>query len=394
MPTVDQQSPIRVAQLIDSLNTGGGERVAVSLANGLPRHGYRSYLVSTRQGGPLEAAVSPEVEVYLGQRRSRWDLSGMRRLRTYLREERIHLVHTHSHHTAYLIRLLLAGRRSKPLHIVHDHAGNVIKSRKMAVYDGIILRHVDAYVAVSAELRARAQRLLPLPEDCCVWIPNGIELGDLAPPWQGRPTVVQVANLHHPKGHLTAMRAAALLRQEIADLHWVCVGQMGNAEDPYLKQVRALIDEYGLGETVSLLGLRSDVRSLLRQAHVGVLTSDDEGLPLAVLEYMSAGLPVMMTEVGQGPAILQESGAGRWVPPKSPEAFAKVLGELLREPAVRHQMGARGREYVEKHHGLDVMVTQVDALYRRVLARKPLLSRVTAGTPETEANSQTARETS
>ena len=88
--------------------------------------------------------------------------------------------------------------------------------------------------------------------------------------------MIQVANLQEPKGHRIAMQCAALVRKQIPELRWLCVGRCLEATE-YVRAVRSQIAELGLEGCVELLGERHDVRELLREAQVGVLSSDLEG---------------------------------------------------------------------------------------------------------------------
>ena len=356
---------LSVMQMIDSLDLGGAERVAVLLANGLARRGVRSHLVATRRFGPLEEAVDAGVSVWCAGKRHTLDLRCLWRVARYMDAHGIDVVHSHKHECSYTARMSRWIARRKPLHVVHDHSGGGATSRKLAFLDWLLLRHVDLHLSVSEGLHERAQSLLGLPEDRCLYLRNGVEVHAAGPRWAGPPTVVQVATVRPVKDHETAVRAAAILRRSWPDLSWVAAGAL---PDPaYAKQVRDLAEGLGMAEAFHLLGARKDVRPLLRQAHVGVLTSVAEGLPLSVLEYMAEGLPVVMTDVGQGPALVRGAEAGLVVPPRDPEALAEAVAGLLADPDRRRAMGENGRRLVAAEYSVDTMVDRVAALYEERL---------------------------
>ena len=112
------------------------------------------------------------------------------------------------------------------------------------------------------------------------------------------------------------------------------------------------------------------VRSFLRQAHVGVLSSDLEGLPLAILEYMSESLPVAATQVGQVPAILSASGGGVVVSTGDPAALAEEVVRLLRSETLRQELGAAGRRHVVEKFSVEAMLLQVRELYTELFAER------------------------
>ena len=361
---------ISVTQFVDDLTIGGAERVCVMLANGLAQLGYDSSIICSRGKGKLMSKVLPVVRCWSGNRKSRWDIRGIFRIAKYIENLGFKIVHTHNHPSSYLMRIVLCFLKNKPIHVVHDHYGPGITDRKIAFYDKIILRKVDAYIAVTDELRYRALKLFSLPDDRCMFIPNGIDLQPRQPPWMGEPTVIQVANLHSPKSHSTAMRAAALLRQSIPGLKWICVGKISDQPDDYINEVRELISELRLSSCVKLTGELDDVRALLRQAHVGVLTSDSEGFPMALLEYMSEELPVVLTDVGQCGPLVREAESGIVVPPADPGRLANALLYIFNNQESARKMGENGRCYVDRHFSMEVMVQRVDLLYSELLSER------------------------
>ena len=365
---------ITVVQLLDTLAVGGKERVAVNLANGLAALGCKSHVIASRNTGPLAEAISPEVSLWHADRKGRFDLAGVLRIARYFDDNAVDVVHSHNQSSSYLARFAVKLCRSRPAHVVHDHKGAGLNSRKQAFLDRFLLNRVDAYISVSQELRDRAARLLDIRAGRCIFVRNGIRIPPEAPAYVGRPTVVHVANLHPPKDHATAMRAAAALRRRIPDLRWRCIGRISPEPHQYVDEVRGLIAGLHLEGCVELLGERSDVEGLLREANVGVLTSQSEGLPLSVLEYMACRLPVVVTETGQAPAIVRASGGGAVAPTGDAEAIAEALHETLKDPSRANLMGRKGRTYVAEGFSVETMVQEVLRLYDDILADLPVRS--------------------
>ena len=360
---------IAVAQFLDDLSIGGMERVAIMLANGLARIGYDSNVVCSRGDGKLINKLLSDVNCWWANRKSRWDARGILRIAKYIESTKFDIVHTHNHYSSYLLRIILRLCKHKPLHIVHYHHGPALLNPKLFMYDWLFLRNAEAHIAVTEDLRDRAMKLLSLSADKCVFIPNGIDLQAPQPPWVGSPTVIQVASFRGPKSHATAIRAAAFLRQSIPDLKWICVGKISDPEDGYIKEVRKLIKELQLTSCVELKGELDDVREVLRKAHIGVLTSDSEGLPIALLEYMAEQLPVVVTDVGQCGSIVRKAKSGTVVPPSDPSKCADAINDILSKPASARRMGENGRKYVDEHFSIEAMVKRVDRLYSDLLTK-------------------------
>jgi len=112
------------------------------------------------------------------------------------------------------------------------------------------------------------------------------------------------------------------------------------------------------------------VRDVLEAFDVATVSSDFEGSPLAVMEYMEAGLPVVSTAVGGLPKMIHDGVHGRLVAPRNPDALAAAIAELLADPERRAEMGAAARERRRAEYDLDVMVSRVEDLYEQLLTAR------------------------
>jgi len=354
-----------IAQVMNSLGRSGLEYVASRLAQAFAQPDSDSHLlVTSRVPGDLFDEMLGEVRVDFFRRSWPLDPSAIRRLGRYLEKHDIQLVHSHNWVSAYQVWAALRMSSARPVHVLHDHCGSYDEWR--GPLDRMVLGSLDAVVTVTEPVRARFARLLGLAPDRCLLLPNGVALGPGGSPWTGRPTVIQVANFHVAKAHDTAFRTAALLREQIPDLRWVCVGDLAENLE-YTARMRELFDALELEGCVELAGGCSDVRERLREANVGVLTSDTEGLPVSILEYMAESLPVVMTDVGQAPHVLKESQAGIVVPPQDPESFRDALASLLGNPSEAVTVGLRGRAHVGRYFSDEVMIDAVRSLYLDLL---------------------------
>ena len=172
-----------------------------------------------------------------------------------------------------------------------------------------------------------------------------------------------VAVLRPQKALDVLVRAARKLVDEFPRLHLVIAG-----EGPERERLEPLIAELGLGSHVHLLGMRTDVPDLLAGLDVAVSSSAFEGSPLAILEYMQAGLPVVATRVGGVPDIVASGETGVLVEPGDPDALAAAVAGLLRDPEMVTAMGRRGRERQQHEFDLDLMVRRLEGIYERLIA--------------------------
>lgn len=361
-----KKSMPRVAQVLDSLQAAGKERIAVNLANGLAEHGYASYLISTRVLGPLAEELRPDVTLACAERRSRWDRAGFRRLCDLIDKNEIGIVHSHNPSSSYLMRWVRAASAKRFLHVVHDHHSPGIDCHKSEILDRLMLRRVSAYLTASQQLAARARRVIGLPQEQIRYIPNGVRIPPVRFQSNGPPVVVHVANLHPPKDHATSVRAAALVQETIPDLQWRLIGKPRGAGDPYYISLCSLIESSGLCGAVQIFDNCTNVVPQIQNARAAVLTSRYEGLPLSLLECLACGVPVVMSDVGQGPAILRDTGAGVVVPAGQPNRTAEAVRSLLINPERAQEMGQKGRAYVERFHTVEQMVQEVHDVYKAI----------------------------
>ncbi len=124
--------------------------------------------------------------------------------------------------------------------------------------------------------------------------------------------------------------------------------------------------ELGVGSAVSFLGYRRDLPRIAAAADVAVLSSDNEGTPVWLIEAAAAGRPAIATNVG-GTAEVVSPESGILVPPDDEDALAAAISQLDGDPGLRHRMGARAREHALGRYSVERLLTDIDALYRELL---------------------------
>ena len=358
---------MRVLQLIDSLDAGGAERMSINLANALHRAGVSSHLCATRRGGPLAEALDPEVPLLILEKRSALDPAALRRLVRYVRENRIGIIHAHSssYATALLCRLFTGVKV-----IWHDHNGqraDISSCKNFPIQLGSVF--FDAAIPVNETLAEWGRNKLFINRENILLLPNFVLktegkyiVEDLPGNHENR--IVSVANLRWQKDHITLIHAFHQATKRFPHWHLFLVGEERN--DSYSRELRALVQQLGIGEKIHFLGRRADVSSLLAASTIGVLSSISEGLPISLLEYGLSGLPVVCTDVGQCAEVLGEGKYGLIVPPGNPSALAEALGSLMEAPQRRRKLGEAFRRQVEERYSQKAVVKQLLELYQRV----------------------------
>jgi len=350
--------------LIDSLATGGAERMAVSLANGLAQRGFDSSLCASRTAGPLQAQVLPQVNFCVLGRRGRFDLPALLQLANWAKRANIQVIHAHTTSVFLGIALknLLPGARL----VWHDHVGQHERHQRHEVLYWLAARQVDAVLTVSRDLAWWAQNQLGLKAKQVHFLPNFVDVLSTPPaapflPGQPGARVICIANIRVQKDHLTLLKAWQMVIRQVPQAHLVLVG--GDSEPNLAEQARNLAAELGLENYLTWLGPRQDVAALLAGCDIGVMSSISEGFPVTLLEYGRAGLAVAATQVGECADILDGGQAGLLVSPGVPSALSAALIRLLTNDRLRAQLAERLRQRVLQRYSAEKIFQQLIGVY-------------------------------
>jgi len=214
-----------------------------------------------------------------------------------------------------------------------------------------------------ARLRGRSIEVIPNAVSMPVRITRAERI-KLRKEMAGNPSktiVISVGRFAPAKGYEDLILAFSMLVPSHPDIVLLLVG-----DGPLFGDIRNLISKSGLGKNVFLLGMRADVPSLLAASDLYVSSSHWEGLPLAILEAMTAGLPSIATGVGDIPSVVT-ADIGLVVPPHQPQAIAEAIAKLLNEPARLQQMGAAARNLAIKNYSPQAWMERLLNLYAQTL---------------------------
>ena len=345
-----------VCQLLHGLGVGGAEVLAARLARQLGG-AYRFLFVCLDELGSLgEQLRADGFSVGVLGRRPGVDWRCAYRLGALLRRERVDLLHAHQYTPFfYATAARLTGRRPPVLMTEHGRTfPDYPRPRRMAA-NRLLLRRRDRIVGVGRAVRQALIDNEGFPPARVRVIYNGI---DLSPFNNGAPDreavrreigldagdlmIIQVARLDPLKDHATAIRAVERVVARRPEARLVLVG-----EGPETASIRDLTRQSGLGPNVRFLGLRADVARLLSAADIGLLTSVSEGIPLAVIEVMAAGKPIVSTDVGGVCEVVEDGRTALLAPSGDDAVLAEHILRLAADPALREQMGRLGRERAE-----------------------------------------------
>lgn len=358
---------------------GGAEMLVFEFARRLDRERFESWLCTTREPeldrrdlATREAAELRRegVEVLTLDRRSSWSMLPWLRLLWALRHERIDIVHSHMPR-ASIPGALLAKLAGVPVVIAHEH-GSILYGHWLRRFlnENVVVRLSNVVLVVSDWDRDNLIEHDRLPASRVKVFRNGIPRlpaqppdvrPDLAP--RGVPLIGSLGRLDPVKGYDELIRAIALLKREGLEVRCAIAGV-----GPDETRLRAIIAKLGVGEEVALLGLREDVPSLLAAFDIAVLSSHSEGAPLAIIEYMAAGLPIVSTRVGGVPELIEDGRHGLLVDPGEPGALAAGLRKLIEDPELRSRLAQAARQRQLAELDLDTTVRRLEDLYLSLFA--------------------------
>ena len=369
--------PVRVLWLIKGLGPGGAERLLVAAA---AAHDPASVQLIVAHLLPYKDQLADELRaagvevVCLDAPRDR-DLGWLARLRRLVLDRDIEVVHAHSPMVAGLARPVLRSlpQERRPALVSTEHNAWPTFVPATRWLNAATHRLDDAAFAVSREVRDAMPPAAAARTEVLV---HGIDLARVRAQAVARdrmrdtlgatPSTVlvgTVANYRTQKAYPVLLHASAQVLADDDRVRFVAVGQ-----GPERERIERLHAELGLGERVRLLGYREDAVEVLAACDIFCLSSDYEGLPVALMEALALGLPVVATGVGGIAETVEDGVHGRLVPPRDPDALADAILAVASDPDQRRQMGARAARLAER---FDVrrVTERLEDVYRRLADR-------------------------
>ena len=296
---------MKVLQLIDSLHPGGAEKMAINLFKKLNENGVECLICSTREEGMLKEEILERNKYLFLQRKSVFDKRAIYRLYRFIKEKHIDTIHAHgtSFFLATIIKLIF---RNKISLIWHDHYGNseFLKDRSYKIlrvcsiwFDGVIC--VNNALLSWCRIKLLANNYLQINNFVNLEVGDEYDLKLAA---ENSFKLICVANLRPQKNHQLLIEVFKNLNlNRSISLH--LFGK--EFQDNHSEKIKYLVEQT---ENVYYYGSKQITKAILSQADVGVLVSKSEGLPLAILEYGIAGLPVICSDVGECRRIIENKG--------------------------------------------------------------------------------------
>jgi len=352
---------------------GGQEIRILDEAEGLRARGHDVQLAAPPEAAIFEAAKRRAIPVHavaLDRRR----LRSLRALRALIREFEPEIIVSHSSSDSWLVAAATRFLSPRPTIVRLRHISGAVARGPLNrwLYGRVPARVVTTGIFINNVLIER----LSLDPAHIVAIPTGTDLGRFTPGDRAAARTALglaveakligiVATLRSWKGH--RFLVTAMTDPRLAGVRLVVVG-----DGPQEPALRAQIAELGLGERVTLAGRQDNVLPWLRALDVFVLPStENEGLPQALMQAMACALPVVTTAAGAIPELVRGGENGLVVPAGNPAALAEAIARLFDDRALAGRLAAAGRREVEQKHTQAAMLDAMEGIFRGAIAKRP-----------------------
>ncbi len=371
---------IHVLQVVHHMNMGGVEHLVYDMTHAFQKEGIKTSICCLDYLGCLGEGLEKEgIDVFVMDRKPGVNIDLCFKIAHLIKRLKVDIVHTHQY-TPYFYGATAAilARRPKIIFSEHGrHQPDKVRPKRVVYNWTVLLPFTDAITADSHFLKRSLQQYEKIPGGFIKVIPNGIKLDkfahfeDINREEKRRKLGINpdefalgiVSRLDPVKDHITLLHSFKLVLKQFPKTKLFIAGT-----GPMFEPLKDLIKKMGLEERAILLGFYEDLLGLLRSLDIFVLSSITESAPLVVLEAMAAGLPVVATNVGGTGEMLLHNQTGMLVPPQKPQAMAKAILELLKDPQRAKAMGKKGQGRVYKYYSFKGMIENYKRLYYNTLA--------------------------
>jgi sugar transferase (PEP-CTERM/EpsH1 system associated) len=368
----------RIIHLVLNLKMGGLETWVVNFSKKIKESRFLPMVCCLESNTDLGQSLKDnEIPIVTLDKKEGYDFFLPVRLAKIMRDYQAPLLHTHNW-DAHLYGTFAARIASVPVIIHTQHGAFHHRSWKNDLLRPMLGRLIDQFVGVSEGVSLFAKQSRWAPEEKVMTIINGVDPTPYRnPSGTGRikireaisipldaPVIINVARMNEVKDHDTLLKAFASLKT-IPSAHLMLVG-----DGDLCSALKETAVGMGIEKFVHFMGMRTDVPDLLRAADLFVLSSLSEGISLSLLEAMSAGLPVVATDVGGNPSVVLANKTGLLVPPRNPARMANAMQMILGDKTFAKTMGEAGYARVLSDFSFNKMADAYMGRYKELLIKK------------------------
>ncbi len=362
-----------IMHIIESLEFGGAEKVVVHLANMLSEQ-CRVSICLTKRKGELVKQLNKDIKVHFLDTGEGNSFELPKKITRLLINESVDILHSHDW-GVYLESALAVKKAKRPklIHTVHGHYTNYppgwrsrIKKFVRHFLEKKASKYTHKIVPVSDSIKNYIIDDIGIPADKISRIHNGIadfektENSEINKNKTELPLrLITVGRIAKIKNYPLLINAFSLALKQNSNILLEIVG-----DGPELAFLKKLTEQLGITEHVQFLGFRTDISERLATNDVFVLSSDYEGISIAILEAMSLSMPVIATNVGGVPETVVHNKTGYLVENKNVEDYTNAIVKLANSSSKREALGKQARLHFEANFHESVVLKQYLALYQ------------------------------
>jgi len=356
--------------LNDSLDMGGAEVMIFSLLSNMNKGEYCPSVCSMSSGGALNEMFSNAgIPIYEIPQRNGKDWSLVFRLAICIKRNKINILHTHNYYS-WLYGGIACLFVSGCVQVHTQHSNIIMKSNPPKFIRWLLAGIPRAVIAVSEQVKTSLNQRKYIRDNFPVSVVvNGVDVSkysnkvyDSNYKKQDCITIGIVARLSEVKNHKLLLNAFSNLATDITKSKLTIVGN-----GPLMTMLKQYAEKLDISDNVIFLGEVSNIPELLKGFDIFVLPSLSEGLSIAILEAMSAYLPVIATDVGGNRSLVDNDVTGLIVESENKLQLTQALELLISDESLRLKMGINGRKKVEKNFALGKMVSQYQDIYKIIM---------------------------
>lgn len=375
---------MNILHLIHNLNRDGAQKIVYYLAAGDQNPSNRHIVCAWKRGGPLKEDFDEQsVPVFVPEDNSH-SLKKMRRVLDYLdaiiESQKIDIIHAHMADGAFW-GSLASCRHSIPMLITH-HGNNLVPQTPLyfKYLSQLVLlittRLAKINVAVSGSVKAKLKKLCRLNANRIVVVKNGVPTSKNRGAAEGNnkslsggnadfstegPNIVAIGRMIEIKGQDQLIDAAPAIVQQFPNARFTFLGT-----GPLKSALEQRAKNLNMTDHCFFPGSTNDVPGYLEKSDLYVTTSHHEGIPVATLEAMAYGVPIVASNVLGNQDIVTDEATGLMYPLGDTDKLAEAILRLLGNPSLAHSLASNGEKFIESEFSLEKMALQYDAIYKKL----------------------------
>lgn len=353
---------LNVLLVLDSLDIGGAEIHVISLARGLKNKGHKVIVASAE--GSLTARLKEDsikhVSIPLNKRSLFPFIAAVIKLFRVVHDEKIDIIHAHFRYSIFISFFVAKMKKIAFVSTAHNifsgYRRLTVWGKKIIAVSNIVAQHLQNYFHVSQENIEVIYNGIQINDH-----PSEDEIKDALTGLNIKEDTFIIGNvgrLCEQKGQLYFLEAVPMILSVKKNCIFLLVG-----DGPWREKLKTEAKRLGISDKVIFMGMRNDVKAVMKNLNVLVLSSLWEGFPLTLIEALSEGVAVVATTVGGVPEIIIDRCTGILAPPKDAKTLSEAVLFLLDNPDMVRKLGENGRKFVEQRFNEDEMVGKIEKVY-------------------------------